>query len=142
VKMIDGIIDMRARAEITEEEFMRRKASLLTEKHRLQGLINDATKGVDDWLKTADTYFSFATNTIQKFENGTSEEIRELLTLLGSDLSLLDGKISVSLAEPLVLIQKIAPEVMAINQRFGPVESVADTRAIRELYAQNSTRGA
>ena len=57
VKMIDAIIDMRARGEITEEEFTRRKTSLLTEKHRLQGLINDADKGVDDWLATAEQVF-------------------------------------------------------------------------------------
>jgi site-specific DNA recombinase len=142
VRMIDAIIDMRARGEITEEEFTRRKASLLAEKHRLQGLINDADKGVDDWLKTADQYFSFAANAKRKFETGTSDEIRELLTLLGSDLRLTQGKLSVSLAEPLIVIEKLAPEARLINERFGPVENAEDIKELRTLYAQNSTRGA
>jgi hypothetical protein len=133
---------MRARGEITEEEFTRRKASLLAEKHRLQGLINDADKGVDDWLATADKYFSFAANAKQKFENGTSDEIRELLTLLGSDLLLKQGKLSVSLAEPLIVIEKLAPGARLINERFGPVENAEDIKELRTLYAQNSTRGA
>jgi DNA invertase Pin-like site-specific DNA recombinase len=142
VKMIDAIIDMRARGEITEEEFARRKTSLLTEKHRLQGLINDADKGVDDWLATADKYFSFAANAKRKFENGTSDEIRELLTLLGSDLLLKQGKLSVSLAEPLIVIEKLAPGARLINERFGPVKNAEDIKELRTLYAQNSTRGA
>ena len=39
VRVIDALIDMRARGEITEEEFTGRKSSLLMEKHRLQGLL-------------------------------------------------------------------------------------------------------
>jgi hypothetical protein len=140
--MIDGMIDMRARGEITEEEFARRKASLLTEKHRLQGLLNDADRDVDAWLTTADKYFSFAASAKQKFENGTSDEIRELLALLGSDLSLKDGKLNVSLAEPLVVIEKLAPEARRTNKRFGPFKSADDIKELRALYAQNSTRGA
>jgi hypothetical protein len=139
--MIDAIIDMRARGEITEEEFARRKTSLLTEKHRLQGLINDADKGVDDWLTTADKYFSFAANAKRKFQNGTSDEIRELLTLLGSDLLLKQGKLSVSLAEPLIVIEKLAPGARLINERFGPAKNAEDIKELRTLYAQNSTRG-
>jgi hypothetical protein len=142
VKVIDALIDMRARGEITEQEFSGRRSSLMTEKNRLQGLLNDTDKGVDDWLTTADKYFSFAANARQKFENGTSGEIRELLTLLGSDLSIKQGKISVSLAEPLVLIKKLAPEAKRINRRFGPLKNVDDTRALRALYAENSVRGA
>ena len=142
VKIIDALIDMRARGEITEEEFTGRKASLMTEKQRLQGLLNDADKGVDDWLEVADKYFSFAVNARRKFENGTSEEIRELLALLGLNLSIKDGKLSVSLAEPLVVIKKLAPEARRINDRFEPVENADNTKALRVLYAENSVRGA
>jgi DNA invertase Pin-like site-specific DNA recombinase/predicted metal-binding protein len=141
VKVIDALIDMRARGEITEQEFAGRRASLMTEKNRLQGILNDADKGVDEWLNTADKYFSFAANARQKFENGTSAEIRELLTLLGSDLSLKQGKLSVSLAKPLVVIEKLAPEARRINKRFGPLKNADDTRALRVLYAKNSVRG-
>jgi site-specific DNA recombinase len=142
VKIIDALIDMRARGEITEEEFTGRKASLMTEKQRLQGLLNDADKGVDDWLEVADKYFSFAVNARRKFENGTSEEIRELLALLGLNLSIKDGKLSVSLAEPLVIIKKLAPDARRINDRFEPVENADNTKALRVLYAENSVRGA
>ena len=142
VKIIDALIDMRARGELTEEEFTGRKASLMTEKQHLQGLLNDADKGVDDWLDVADKYFSFAVNARRKFENGTSGEIRELLTLLGLNLSIKDGKLSVSLAEPLVVIKKLAPEARRINDGFEPVENADNTKALRALYAENSVRGA
>ena len=142
VKVIDALIDMRARGEITEEEFAGRRSNLVKEKRRLQVLFEDTDQGVDDWLKTADKYFSFAAHARQTFENGTSEEKREMLTLLGSDLSIKQGKLSVSLAEPLVLIKKMAPEVKRINEAIGPLKNADDTRALRELYAQNSVRGA
>ena len=142
VKVLDALIDMRARGEITEEEFAGRRSDLTKEKCRLQALFEDTDQGIDDWLKTADKYFSFAANARQTFENGTSEEKREMLTLLGSDLSIKQGKLSVSLAEPLILIKKMAPEVKRINEAIGPLKNADHTRALRELYAQNSVRGA
>lgn len=142
VRMIDALIDMRARGEITEEEFAGRKSALMREKHRLEGLLQDTHQGVDDWLRTADKYFSFAVNARRKFETGTSEEKRELLALLGSNLSLLQGKLRVSLAQPLVLIKKAAPEVKRITERFEPAKSADNTKLLRELYAQSSVRGA
>lgn len=142
VKVIDALIDMRAGGEITEEEFARRKSALVKDKNRLRGLLRDTERGVDDRLATADRYFSFAANARRKFENGTSEEKRELLTLLGSNLSLYQGKLSVSLAKPLVLIQKIAPGVKEINDRLQPAKNPDDIRVLRTFYARDSARGA
>ncbi len=141
-KMIDNLIDMRARGEITEEELSGRRSALVKEKNRLRGLMEDAVKRADDWLETADKYFSFAVNARRKFENGTSGEKRELLALLGSNLSLKQGKLSVSLAKPLVLIQKAAPEVRRINKRLQPLKNPDDIRVLRTFYAKDSVRGA
>jgi len=85
-------------------------------------------------------YFSFAVNARRKFENGTPEEIRELLALLGSNLLLTGGKLSVSLAKQLVTIKKLAPEARREKERFEPVKNIDNTKALKALYTENSVR--
>ena len=49
VKVIDALIDMRARGEITEEEFAGRRSNLVKEKRRLQVLFEENDQGVDEY---------------------------------------------------------------------------------------------
>jgi hypothetical protein len=70
------------------------------------------------------------------------EEVNRILTDRISDLLLTQGKLSVCLAEPLIVIKKLAPGVRGVNKRFGPLKNIDDTNALRALYDQNSTRGA
>lgn len=139
LRQIDGLIDMRANKELTEDEFKRRKTSLTQEKERLSLLLGDTDQRVNNWLDLAEKYFAFAENakTIFEDENSSLETKKGILYTLGSDLSLKDKKLSVLLPEPLVMIEKSAKEVRAIHERLEPLKDFENKKDLGEIYSQS-----
>jgi len=141
IKKIDRLIDMRANDEITEEEFGRKKSVLMKEKLHLQELFNDTDSRVDSWIEKAEDVFNFAKVAKTRFENGTQEEKRTILSALGSNLSLRDGKLSITIDKPLLLMERAAGEVKAIHNRLEPLESVENKGTLAGLYSQSPILG-
>lgn len=137
LKKLDGLIDMRASGELTKDEFERKKRSLNEEKERMNNLLKDTDNRVDDWLEKSDKFFDFAENAKKSFENGSVEIKKGILSTLGSNLLLKDGKLNVELAEPLFLIRKMSPEVKEINEMFEPQKNVINKRTLEEMYSQS-----
>src|SRR3989344_5787552 len=51
---LEGLIDMRANKEITEDEYANKKLELLNDKNRLEQLLNDTGQNNDRWLEIAE----------------------------------------------------------------------------------------
>ena len=138
VRRGDNLIDMRANGEITEDEFKNRKAALLAEKERLQELLKDTDKRVENWLEIAERGFNFAEKAQQIFATTKDIEVKkEIFTALGSDLLLKDKKMSVSLDNLLFPIQTAAKEARVISARLEPAKNRANKKEIGHLYARN-----
>ncbi|MDX9913574.1 MAG: recombinase zinc beta ribbon domain-containing protein [Candidatus Moranbacteria bacterium] len=127
---IDGLIEMRASNEITQEEFLAKKAELGKERARLQELLKDQDKRIDDWLEKVEHLFNFAEKAQIKFtdKNTSLREKGMILSCLGSNLTLLNGILSVSLQEPLLHIEEIAKGLKAETFRFEPLNFVQDKK--------------
>ncbi|MFA6349125.1 MAG: hypothetical protein WCX06_03000, partial [Candidatus Paceibacterota bacterium] len=141
VRKIDNLIDMRANSEIDEQEFRSRKETLLAEKERTQALLQDTDKRVENWLEVAERGFNFAEKAPAVFAKAVKNEdfatCKELFTALGSDYTLIDGKLSISLDNLLFPIQKIADAIRDIPSPLEPTENDGDARDFGELYSQN-----
>ena len=125
VKKISNLIDMRANEEIDEEELKSRKTPLLAEKTRLQDLLKDTDKRVENWLEIAERGFNFAEKAQLAFKQGDLAIKKEIFTALGSNFILKDKILTVSLDNLLVAIDKLEKEVQATSAMFEPKESVA-----------------
>ena len=139
IKKIDTLIEMRMNDEITQEEFLKKKSDLVKEKSQLQELLNDSDGRINKWVEKAETVFNFARDAKRRFKIGTMEEKREILSALGSNLILKDGKLSILIQKPLILMEKAVEEVKQINQRLEPLKNRINTREIEEIYSQNPT---
>ncbi|MHB8660771.1 MAG: hypothetical protein ACYC75_02435 [Minisyncoccota bacterium] len=141
VRKIDNLIDMRANGEIDEQEFRSRKTTLLAEKERIQALLQDTDKRVENWLEVAERGFSFAEKAPTVFAKAAEDKdfatCKELFTALGSDYTLKDGKLSISLDNLLFPIQKIADAIRDFPSELEPRENGGDARDFGELYSQN-----
>ncbi len=137
---LDNLIDLRAGAEITADEFAHRKAILTDEKARLELLVNDAHQRTDEWLNTADKYFSFAESARSAFSSGTLETKKEILATLGSNLTLVNRKLNVLLPKPLELMQKASAETRKIHARFEPLKSPDKQAYIRQKYSELNSK--
>lgn len=123
LKMVDAIIEMRANGELTESEFAEKKASYSKEKSRLEMLLGDVGQRADDWLNQAEKYFDFATNARLVFEHGSVRVKKEILSTLGSNLSLKDGKLIVELPQILKVFEKASDKLKRLDVRFEPLEN-------------------
>ncbi|MBI2624765.1 MAG: recombinase family protein [Candidatus Nealsonbacteria bacterium] len=141
IRKIDALIDMRAGNEITEEEFFSKKQLLLQEKARLHEILDDTDGRMNNWIQTAQTVFDFARDAKQKFETGTLEEKKAILSALGSNLTLKDQKLSISIEKPLLLIERAAKKVKMLRQRFEPLKNGSNERNWEKIYSQNPVLG-
>jgi len=120
VGKINELIDMRAAREITQDEFLPKKTSLLKEKLRVEQLLADSSQQVDRWLETADEMFSFVLDAKKKFQTGPFETRRRILSTLGSNPLLKDKKLSIDLQNSLVPVKTLARVQGPISDRFEP----------------------
>lgn len=137
LQKIDNLIDMRANKELSEDEFLPKKATLLEEKKRLLELLNDSDGAIGNIIEKADTLFTFAELARFRFETGTFEVKRSIIVALGSNLSLKDQKLHVSLDYPLLALKEAAIEARAISARFEPQKTCINKRTLADLYDQS-----
>lgn len=141
VRKIDNLIEMRAAEEITQEEFLEKKMELMKEKIRLQELLQDTDNRINNWVTKAEKLFNFARDAKESFETGSLEKKREILAYLGSNLILNDGKLSILIEKPLILLEKAAEEVKAIHQGLEPVQNGQNELNLAEFYSKNALLG-
>lgn len=128
---------MRAGGEISAEEFAERKIKFLAEKKQLDNLFGDTSKRVDRWLNTADEMLTFIEGAKYKFDNGTTETRRSILSTLGSDLILKDKILNIDIEKSLFPIKRVSKTVAKIKERLEPVKTVDKQREFDRLCSQS-----
>ena len=128
LKKIDNLIDMRAGNEITEQQFKDKKSKLIQEKIKLQELLKDTDKRVDDWLDRAEEALIFAKNAKLAFENGNLQRKREILNTLGSNLLLIDRKLRINLENCLLPMKKVSLGSGDKKSGFEPLDLPCNKR--------------
>ena len=116
----DGLVTMRAKGQIDDETFTRKKSALEQEKKRLKGLLDETDRVVDDWLERAEVLFGFAETAQYRFEKGTIEDKKEVLSYLGSNLLLTDRKLRIQRKNELITMEKIAHHIKTKKVRLEP----------------------
>ncbi|MFC1630250.1 recombinase family protein [Patescibacteria group bacterium] len=137
VREIDGLISMRAKGELDEEDYKRRMLFLSKGKERLQELLNDTDYRVNKSIVKANEVFAFARDAKKKFETGALEEKRIILANLGSNLTLKDKKLSILIEKPLILIEKAVPEIKAIHKQVRTSPNRQNEREFAKFYSKS-----
>lgn len=141
LKEIDGLIDMRAKKELDQENFERRMNSKTNRKNQLHALLNDTDDRINKNIKKIEKAFDFAKNAKANFEKGTLDDKRQIFTELGSDLLLRDGKLSVSIGKPLIYVGQAAPVAWQLKRQLEPVETDENRAKLYDLYSKNAFLG-
>ena len=138
VEKIDNLIDMRAGKEIDEDEYRRKKVTLLAEKSRVYGLLETTDKRIENWLEVAERGFNFAETARDDFANDTSEDLHKrkvVFATLGSNYLLKDKKISIQADDLLLGIKKAEEALMVPAEWFEPAENGSTTTQSEPSYA-------
>ncbi len=143
VRKIDNLIDMRAGGEIDEQEFRSRKATALAEKERAQALLQDTDKRVENWLEVAERGFNSAEKApavfVKAAEKEDFETCKEIFAALGSNYTLTNGELKVSLDDLLFPIQKIADAIRDLPSPLELEKNEGDAMDFGQLCAQSPT---
>jgi len=133
LKRLEGLIDMRAGQEITQEEFQLRKEPLATEKKQWEQIFNKTSQDTDGFYKKADEVFDFCRDAKQKLENGDTFEKKEVFARLGSHLLLKDKIVVIDMENTLIPIKDVVKE----NKRLEPLKIGKNSREIEELFEKS-----
>ncbi|HOW60546.1 MAG TPA: recombinase family protein [Candidatus Moranbacteria bacterium] len=109
---IDKLLDIYISPEnankdlIGDDEFKERKATLLKEKDKIQQSLDDINQRADEWLELTEKTFKFAVYAKHNFNVGDYTEKTNILRALGSDFTLKDGVLDITLRKQYQLIEK------------------------------------
>ncbi|PIR50182.1 hypothetical protein COU79_00905, partial [Candidatus Peregrinibacteria bacterium CG10_big_fil_rev_8_21_14_0_10_54_7] len=105
---------------LDDETYARQQAALKQEMSRLQFKMASTEKDADQWINPCEKTFHFACYAAAHFKNGTPETKRAILTALGSNLTLTNKKLRISLHKHLQLMQLVRDPSPVKNHRFEP----------------------
>ena len=97
---LNRLIAMRADEELTKDEFLSQKESILKEQFDVKALLEDNEDSSHNWLELAENFLNTAFYARDVMENGTLEEKRNLIMDVGENLFLKDKKLQFSFREP------------------------------------------
>lgn len=110
-----------AQAELlTDSEFLKQKNRLLQEKYRLESQVGKSSSGGQSMSEATREVFRFAAHARGWFRNGDVEQQRTILTSVGSNRTLKDGKLLILAQKPLALIEEHLSGQTASGGRFEP----------------------
>ena len=116
------LTDMKLNEQLDDDEYNSKKQELLNEKSTIKRQLDNYDHRVDDWLELTERAFNFATNARARFINGTPEIKRTILQALGTNITLLDGKIRIKPEKWLVPIIEKNPELEKQYQMLEPAK--------------------
>lgn len=111
VKMIERCVELTLSGMLSIEEGTAKKKELETEKQRLSEELEKLDTHVSDWSSLAISTFDFIKNIQEKFSNGSIEQRKTILRVIGSNLSLKDKKLTIEIRTPFTYIQKVVNEL-------------------------------
>ena len=103
---LDGYFKMRAKEEMTAEEFQNKKTAITKEQARLQEKIDEGVHNQRHWLELAEDFINTAFYARKILEEGNLEEKREIIKKVGWNLLLKDGELVWTFQKPYDILLK------------------------------------
>ncbi len=88
-----------------------------------QTIIDELALWADDknnWYENLENVFNFSENIHKIFINGTEQQKKDIIYALGSNLTLIDKKLFITLTKPLSWVSEISELVNSISTTFEP----------------------
>jgi hypothetical protein len=118
-KQLDELTKMRYRQLIDDEQFLKEKELLQKEIIKLKDQLRETENRAEKWLELTEKTFTFATYTERDFLTGDLQKKKEIMMGLGSNPTILNGKLTIQAHEWLVPIQNDYP---ALEKKYKRLE--------------------
>lgn len=119
VKKIVRVVDLTLSGMLTTEEGMVKKQELELEKKRLSEELKKIDTHVSEWSNLAIQTFDLVKNIKERFTNGSIDQRKTILRVIGSHLILRDKIVQIEVRNPFEYIQKVVAQLND-NKRLEP----------------------
>jgi hypothetical protein len=132
VKRLQGLVKLKTSPEnidgslLSDEEYSKQRLELLQEKARLQSPETIRIEA-EQAVQSSEEAFEFAHSARKKFAQGDFREKKQILTTMGSNLTLIDKKLIIEAKKPFVLIEKFKSSDGTQNEPVEPKNPQANT---------------
>lgn len=140
VKKISKVVEMTIDGMFTTQEGMEKKQELELEKQRLSDELTKMDTHVTEWSNLAIQTFDLVKNIKERFTNGSIEQRKTILRVIGSNLVIKDKKIDIMVRTPFEYIQKAVSEINEDNW-LEPNDLPVLSSQIAVFHVQNSIWG-
>ncbi len=126
LRRLDNLVTLKTSPEntdgslLSDEEYSRQRMALQKEKARLEEIFNDPGHRVDKCLELSEKTFEFACYAKNWFSKGGVQTKREILTAIGSNLTLKDKKVIFKAVKPFFILEKFTSGQSGENGRLEP----------------------
>lgn len=103
---LNRLVDMRASEELTREEFIYQKETLLKEQAGVKSLLDDNEQTSHNWLELAEDFLNTAFYARDIIQDGDYTEKRNLIMAVGENLFLDNKKLDFSFKKPYDILLK------------------------------------
>ena len=142
---IDNLVKLKTSPEnadgslLSNAEYGEQRLALLKEKAALEELLRDAGHRVNQWLILSENIFEFACTARERFTKGDPMTKKEILTTIGSNLTLKDKNLSIEATKPFFILEMSLSGNVAKNEPIEP-ESHGLTKPRKKRKTSSSPR--
>jgi DNA invertase Pin-like site-specific DNA recombinase len=148
VQEIDNLVKLKTApsnadgSRLSDEEYGRRRVELLKMKTKLEELLNDAGHRVEQRLKLSEETFEFACAVQERFAKGDPKTKKEILTTMGSNLTLKDKKLLIEARKPFFILGNTLSSDKLVIPTIEPTKTkAAQWQNIPSLFLSPYMRG-
>ena len=116
---IDNLTRMRVRDLINDDEYVKERDILKAELAKTKEELEKTENRAERWLELTEQVFDFATYAHSAFLNGNLQTKREIMSALGSNPTIINGKVSIPLHPWLIPLKE---NVFALNAEVARLE--------------------
>lgn len=138
---LDRIKEMRINGELSQEEFNDEKAKIISDKDRIQKLMDELNVDINQRTIRLEEKLSFAEMAVHRFNDGPEIQ-RDILSALGSGFTLKDKKLTFNLEEIFTQVRTASKEIKNLKNRLEPLKDGYTKADYAKLYSSNPVLGA
>ena len=119
---LDKLIELKISDLITDEEFLAKKHPLVVQKKNIINQLEKVNERQNNWIETAEKACNFIRSIKQKFNEGSNDDKRLILSTLGSNFILKDEILSLEAKGIFKYLEKGIIETKQLGLRLEPAK--------------------
>ncbi len=136
---LDELTRLRIKKLIDDDDYTRERDRLKIEVNKIKQLLSETENRAEKWLELTEQTFDFATYAHARFLTSDQKTKREIMTALGQNPTIKDGKLSIQANKWFIPIMEAYPALEKEYLRLEPNKKrsiKAKTEALTSVHAR------